>query len=440
MLTILIVDDHLRAGQLYTASLEAYVGASVVVIDDVDKAAEYIITETPSLVITRSPIQERDIGLKCSGIISKKKLPTKLIIIGRTKVSSHEASLFDDLVTVSDIIRSSAQLLGVTAKDMAHKDVGDYYPIRTNLLCPNLVLICPVFRKKKDGDEYLPFLEKDSKIHAEIISILKFEKEEFIYVESINRLKFVNSLTIFLSEMLSDDSLDLEDTVLFANHGYMLVRDAARKMMITPEVIQLTENNISTMTSIINKIPRLKELLDATTKNVNRLFRHSLLVSYVATFVINRMEWGNQEQKVKIVFVSFFHDIALMNDDFTLIHSDEELELANLCEEEKTNVKRHAINAATIVNTYHSRLPFGVDTIIKQHHGSRDGIGFSTYPSSISPLALIFMVCEDWVHLYLKSEKLNIKIERQEILNRLKIKYKGAPYNPIHEILEDLTI
>jgi hypothetical protein len=440
MFTILVLDNHNRAGQLYTASLEAYVGATVVVMEDIDKASEYILTSQPDIIITRSPIDQRDVGKKFSLLIQNKNLGSQLIVIGKTKISAHEGAIFEDTVEVRDIVRKSAQLLGVTAKDMAEKDIGKFYPIKTSLLCPNLVLVCPVYRKVKGADDYVVFLEKENKLHSEVITILKSEKEEFIYVEALDRLKFVNSLTVFLAEILADDSLNLQDSILFANQGYMVVREAARKMMISPEVIQLTENNIDTMTSIVKRIPKLKELMEMTTSNVNDMFRHSLLVSYISSHVIDKMEWGTQEQKIKIIFVSFFHDLALNHDEHVLIHTNEELKLAELSEENIKSVERHAINAAKMIHKFHSQLPFGVDTIIKQHHGARDGIGFSAYPMSISPLALIFMVAEEWVHMYLKSEQLKIGIDRKDIMEKLRLKYKGFSYDPILKSLEELAV
>jgi hypothetical protein len=440
MHTILILDNDDHLGKLYTASLEAYIGASVIALTDIDKAAEYIFNHNPDLIITRSPIEQRDIGFKFSLLIQKKQLDSKLIIIGKTKLTSEEAVIFDESVEVPEIIRKSAEILGITAKEMAERDVGKFYPIKTNLLAPNLVLVCPVYRRVKDSDEYALFLKKESKLHPEIITILKDENEDFIYIESGDRLKFVNSLTVFLSEMLADDHLSLQDSILFANQGYTVIREATSKISIPPEVVQLTENNIDTMSSIVKRIPKLNELMEMTTNNVNDMFRHSLLVSFIATHVINEMEWGTQEQKIKIIFVSFFHDIALSDDSYVLIHSDEELNLLDLPEDQKINIQRHAINAATMISKFHSKLPFGVDTIIKQHHGARDGVGFSSYPQSISPLALIFMVAEEWVHMYLKSEQQNIKLERHQILQKLRLKYKGFSYDPIFKALENLVI
>lgn len=438
MSTIVILDNRPKAGHLYTVGLEAYVGANIVEVDSINEAAEYLSNNAPNILITRSPIEERDLGFKFNQLINQKKLETKLIVIGKTKISSHEAAIFDENVGVQEIIRKSAQILGVTARDMAEKDVGRYYPIKVGLLCPNLQLVCPIFRKRKDTFE--PFLKKDDRIHQEIITILRDEGDEAIYVDANDRLKFVNSLTVFLSELLADDNLSLQNSLMFSSHAYKVVRDAARKMMVTPEIIQMTENNIKTMTSIVQRIPKLRELLEATTQDMNLGFRHSLLNCYVASHIIDKLEWGTQDQKVKIAFVSFFHDITIAEEEFLLIHSEEALDIHPMTQEQRVSVLRHAINAATLLNKYYTSLPFGVDTIVKQHHGTRDGIGFNAYPLSISPLALVFMVAEEWVHHVLLAEKLKMNISRSEILDRLHFKFKGISFQNILKALEDLSL
>ncbi len=438
MSTILIIDNRPNAGHLYTVGLEAYVGAVIVEFDSINEATDYLLNNAPDILITRSPIDERDLGFKFNQLILQKQLDTKLIVIGKTKISSHEASIFDEAVGVQDIIRKSAQILGVTARDMAEKDVGKYYPIKISLLCPNLQLVCPIYRKK--GDTYEPFLDKNDRIHGEIINILRNEGDIAIYVDANDRLKFVNSITVFLAELLADDNLSLQNSVIFSSHGYKVVRDAARKMMVTPEIIQMTENNIKTMSSIVNRIPKLKELLELTTKDVNLGFRHSLLICYVASHIIDKLEWGTLDQKVKIAFVAFFHDITISEEEFLLIHSEEALATHSMTQEQKVSIQRHAINAATLLNKYYTSLPMGVDTIVKQHHGTRDGIGFNAYPLSISPLALVFIVAEEWVHHILLAEKLKMNISRADVFDRLRIKFKGVSFQNILKALEDLSL
>ena len=437
--SILLVDNHSRSSQLYSVGLEAYVGAEVTVLGSVEEAVEFLSSNTPSIIITRALIDQREAGVKFSQFIEQGKLKTHLIILGQTKVSVHQATIYDENVEVRDVIKKCALLLGVTAKAMAEKDVGEYYPVKLSILVPNLVLVCPIYKKNPDGT-FVKFLDVESKLHPEILTILKTTTEDQIYVEAPLRLKFVNSITIFLAELMADDRLTLEDSLLFANNSYNIVRDAARRMMISPITIHATEANINTMISITGKIPKLNQFLKMTTNSVSPVFRHSLLTTFVASHIIEKMEWGTNEQKVKIAFVCFFSNLLLTKDEYILTHSDDDLSLLDCSDADKDNIKNHAINAAKLLGKYYTNLPFGIDTIVKQHHGNRYGIGFAQNPASISPLALVYIISDEWVSLILRAEKNKMPLGRTESLNLVKNKYKGMMFLEIINALNELTI
>ena len=65
------------------------------------------------------------------------------------------------------------------------------------------------------------------------------------------------------------------------------------------------------------------------------------------------------------------------------------------------------------------KLPQGVDIIVKQHHGQSNGIGFpDKLSSSISPLAIFFIVIEHFVTLLLEyKEKINFEVIFDELYN-----------------------
>lgn len=438
MSTILILDDRRSAGQLYTVGLEAYVGATVVELQCHDAAADYLTSNAPKIAIVHSS-EEKDVGIKMTQIVSQNKLGTSLIVIGKTKSSTQDVAVYEESVTLQEIIRKCAQILGVTAKSMAERDVGKYYPIKLSMLSPGLKLVAPIFRAKAN-EVYTKFLDRDNCVHPEILSILSNEGEEYIYVESSERLKFVNSLTVRLSELLASENLTLEQKVQYSGQAFKVIQDAARKMAISPEIIQMTEANIKVMTAIVSKIPKLREMLKVTDKDLSLGYRHSLLICFVAGHIISKMEWGTQEQRMKVAFVSFFHDIAITDEELLLIHSDEELDAADINQEQRVMVQRHAINAAQILNKFYASLPFGVETIVKQHHGTRDGIGFNSYPNSVSPLALVFMVAEEWVHHILIAEKTREVLQKVEVLDKLRAKYKSTAFQNIIKAIEDLAV
>jgi hypothetical protein len=438
---ILLLDNMLKTSQLYSVGLEAYVGVEVVVMQSIEDVLDYLASNSPYIIILRSPIEERDSGIRIVQKIEEMHTKPKLIILGKSKVNNYDAIFLEETVDVRILIKKCASILGINAREMAEKDVGDFYPIKLSVIIPNLALVCPVYRRDKDMS-YSLFLDKDSKLHAEIITILKNTKEDYIYVESAHRLKFVNSLMIFLAEILSDDKLSLEDNILFGNRSYNIIRDAARRMQITTAVIHATETNINTMLSITSKIPKLNEFIKLTTKdeNVSLLFRHSLLTCFIASHIIDKMEWGTSEQKIKLAFICFFSNIFLDEDSYLLVHSDTDLETLDCSATEREQINNHAINAAKLLSKYYINLPFGIDTIVKQHHGNRYGVGFGQSPSSVSPLALVYMISDAWVSAILKSEKLGRPLTDVQALNLVKNKYKGMMFQDIINLLDQLNI
>src|SRR5690606_6673317 len=114
----------------------------------------------------------------------------------------------------------------------------------------------------------------------------------------------------------------------------------------------------------------------------------------------------NQDQEDKLSFIAYFHDIALNTDEEAMIHSNQELKNSPLNRPSKLLVEKHAQVAAELVAKY-PHAPMGADQLIRQHHGTLNGIGFSEhFGSNISPMAIVFIVAEEFTRIVLKNESL----------------------------------
>jgi HD-GYP domain-containing protein (c-di-GMP phosphodiesterase class II) len=135
--------------------------------------------------------------------------------------------------------------------------------------------------------------------------------------------------------------------------------------------------------------------------------------------------------------VSFFHDIYLEEEKLLKIMDQESLRKANLTPRERDAVLNHANKAALLVQGY-PRLPQGVDVIIKQHHGVSNGVGFpEVLTAAISPMAIFFVVIEDFVTCILEnSESLNFT----PILAHLKQRYQLPTYRKIVTEIEHMLL
>ena len=86
------------------------------------------------------------------------------------------------------------------------------------------------------------------------------------------------------------------------------------------------------------------------------------------------------------------------------IRNKQELHRSTIEKKQKDTVMNHANMASTLVQKF-PKTPPDVDIIIRQHHGTSNGIGFSDRPnSSLSSLSIIFIVVEFFVDEILSFE------------------------------------
>lgn len=436
---ILLLDNHEKTRHLYAANLEVYTGANIVEFNNLDDAIEYLNQGgSPNIIITRAKIEQRSADEKMVSML-KGKVEVPLLILGESTVNYFDATIFKDSTDVKIIIQACAKILNVTPTLMVDKDVSDYYPVPLYLLLPGFQLVCPVYKVGSNG-EYKEFLKKDHHVYQEVLVMLKDEGLDTIYVKALDRLKFISSLTVQTTEFLRNDRISIEDKLHSTERGHQMVKNMAKKMMIDPETIQLAEASIDTMLSIVESVSTLKSLLELTMKNhIGFMYRHCLLTSYISCHLINSMEWGTKDQQVKISFVSFFHDIALQDENLVKIHTQTELEAANLSPSDKKKVEHHAIRSATFLAKYYTSIPMGADIIVKQHHGSRNGIGLDNLSQNISPLSIVFIIAEEWALFAIKNADLDEEIARPRIVNYLRRKYNLPVFKKVLSVLDKIS-
>jgi putative nucleotidyltransferase with HDIG domain len=158
---------------------------------------------------------------------------------------------------------------------------------------------------------------------------------------------------------------------------------------------------------------------------------------FVATHLMDQLDWVNEEQKNKLQFIAFFHDIALENSEQARVHTDKELRESKFSSPQKELIKKHAQLGAAIAGQY-PNAPIGVEQIIKQHHGMANGVGFSEhYSQNISPMAIVFILAEDFVD-NLMHAGVDFKIETK--IAQMRERYSTQRFQKIIDSLESITV
>lgn len=263
-----------------------------------------------------------------------------------------------------------------------------------------------------------------------------------LYVDALDRLRFVNETSEILTKSLEKDDLTVGERVAMTQVAFDIVSDLASKVGIDQHTYELAHASIGSMQKIVKNIPDLDSMLSELMKNESGYrYKHSLMICLVGTRIIEILKWGNQDQINKLSFVAFFHDITLGSDAHAKIHSMGQLKAAaqNLSEDQVFKIKSHALDAAKLVSMY-PKFPMGADTIIKQHHGSKSGVGFDKISLNISPLSIIFIMAEEWVTFTLESHEKGIKLSKDKVIQHLSKKYNLPRFKEYFYALNQLNI
>ncbi len=334
------------------------------------------------------------------------------------------------------MIQGSAKALDITALAMSNKEVPDYFPIPINFFGMLKRPACHVYIK--ENNSYSLRFERLKDFGVDEIKKLETASVKTLFVNKLDRLEFVNNVTSELMANLSDEEISPDEQITAADSNMVL---AAKKLLaigVTEETVSIAKKSMDTMRKNSKVNPKLSKLLERLLANkASYLFTHTQLLAYIGLHIIKNIDWGNPEQEEKILFISFFHDIALEHDDHGRVKSTVELKKSNFNEMDKSMVEKHAQVAAELVAKF-PHAPMGSDQIIRQHHGNLNGVGFADhFGNNVSPMSIVFIVAEEFTRIVLKYS--DGELNRTQMIRELKDAFPTSRFQKVIELLNTIT-
>lgn len=424
---VILVESRPDIRKLISLNLEIYTGKTVIPKQNADEVTEYLKNHPEvELIITCNRVGDENTSLKIVYAVKSQKLSTPILLLGSNPKIAGDVISIEDPDDWKELIKLSARAMAVTAEEMSEKEVPAFYPININHFTTLATVSTDVFEKNDDG-EYIKSINSSDPVDiAKIQSkILKGVKE--LYVFANDRLRFVNHFSEEIIAKLEDDKLNQDDRVKANNAAFDNVKSLLDMVGMNNLAIEMAQATIDSMVSLSEQTSGLSDLLAILRNNPDSFQNvHSQMIACVAQHTISKMEWGNNDQVHKIAFVAFFHDITIPEDDLCKIHTEQELNELEVPMEIYNKVKNHALHAAQLVKDI-PQAPFGADSIILQHHGAMNGIGFPEEQfNRVSPLAAIFRVVEEFVDIVMATEPEFFNFE--QTIKKLKSKYKNGAY------------
>ncbi|MBL6989470.1 MAG: HD domain-containing protein [Bacteriovoracaceae bacterium] len=418
---IILLEHRADYKGIYGLNLNVYLGAKILVASTVREVVGYLESFASSLIFIDTGGYTIDVGEQIHKHLSKNNLKNQCFLVGKTKAPADEITIFDAQMELKHILQTVAKILQVTSGTMAKKNVPPKFPLPIEFILPGWECCHCIYNK--EDEQYTKILNQGDIITGDLLDELIVKGVRHLYIDANYRLKFVNSFTFQISSKLNDTSLSTKDRVSATAQAYQMVMEQARRLGVKESTLELANNCVNSVETIIEKTPDLKSLMkNLTNKRNSYLYNHSLLISYIGAHILKKMSWASREQQKKFAFAAFFHDVVLTRDELAQFQSDELVNASFLPPNEKKLVLNHAMMAAKLIAQVKS-IPIGTDIIIRQHHGSKSGKSLSKREKGIAPMSLVFMFSEEWAELAIVARDCEDKSRSEMMLKRLLKKY-----------------
>jgi HD-GYP domain-containing protein (c-di-GMP phosphodiesterase class II) len=435
----LLVETNPQFEKIYELNLLTWLGLTTDIKENATQAmiAVEVSPKKYKLIIVRSMISKEETAATVIAFLKSKAIDIPVIVVGPGKEIQGAYAFIPNSLQIKSVIQASAKALGITAQEMMNKIVPEYFPIPAHFFLNLRRSACPIFRKS--DNEYKVEVDKLKLINPDRVQTLIAEGTDTLYVDRLDRLEFVSTLTSEMMSNIDGDDLSKDELIVAQDRSLELLSKKLLTFGVTEDTTALAHKNIESMKKNVKSYPKLAKLLERLLSNqASYLYKHTQILTYICLHIIKNIDWGSPEQEEKISFIAFFHDIVLETDIQGQIKSNSELKRSTLTLPEKQLVERHAQMAAEYIQKF-PHAPMGADQIIRQHHGTLNGIGFSDhYGNNVSPMAIVLIIAEEFTRIIMKNDGRDI--DKVELIRELKTEFPTSRFQKIIDLLQTITV
>ncbi len=439
MAQVILIEDNNNMNDLLSVNLKSYLGVDLILQDSAtDTLGLLAILPNIDLIITKDRIGTEETAKILENYINESQLETTLIVLGKIKNPGPHTICLDDPKDWEKVVHFSAKVLGLNESEIHKKINPDFIPVSVKYFLNLETCCCDVFIRIRKSPTEFQFIKR---IHAGDVyskeSIFRYIDQglENFYIPKEDQKRFTIFLSNKLVEKMDGPTKDLGEKILLMGESYDIAIKEISKLGFTSETIQLTDSIVANMVKNFSHGDEMALLLHRVINSkTGMLFQRCHMTSVVANECLKNLKIQDPDAYVKIAFASFFHDILFVDkEELSKINTVADLEKTNLTELEWDLVFNHAKETATLIQK-HPEAPKGVDEIIRHHHGSSNGTGFSTNIDQLPDLSQIFIIAHQFVlELFLYKERGGTP---KPIVDELYKRYPGAQTTLIIKAIE----
>lgn len=442
MAQIILIENNQTLKDLLTLNLVTYTGAEVIPRNNAQDAIE-LMDILPNIDLVICPVIEgtEKTAELIGNYLQNSEGECGLLVLGL----GLPESLKDIAVNVTNgqdwekVVESALRMLGISDEQLREKVKPDYLPVPIHYFYSITSTCCDVFIKLKKGPDnfqYIKRLHQGDNFNKQTIDRYITQGLTQLHIPKDFQKNFTNFVSDQLVEKLNNFNGDTKEHVNLLGNSFDVAIQEIKNMGFNGATIQLTESIINGMIESAKKSPDMSTLLHKVINSTSGyLYQNGHMSSIVASECLKKLGLDKPELHEKMAYAGFFHDISLCDhEELAKITSYEDLESKELPEIEWDLAFNHALESSLILGK-HNEAPEGVKEIIKHHHGSTNGKGYSTTGANkLSRMAKIFLVSNEFA-----SELLLYKETGgppRPIIKNLYDKYEDEEIRKVIHVLE----
>jgi hypothetical protein len=450
----ILISNNEVINSLYEVNLRAYVATNVTIKTSIAGAIQ-LLEQAPNIdvIICFRELNKTDNAIeKIQDYLKTKSLRIPIVVLGEPTHPVEKSIVIRNKYDIKGLLQSMAKILQISAKDMAEMQVPKFFPVPLKLFSSMETSHCDIFFRRELEDfefEYFTIIEKQIPIGASLAKYIE-SGVKHLYIDAEERLRFINLASATMVDELERKDLTNEERVEITQQSMGIVAEEIfESQEVSEKMADVSKACIASISKTVKDMPKLRNLLKMLMEGQSEfIYKHSVISTYIASEIIDNISWGSKEQKDKISFAIFFHDLFLVpiykkypdiiNEEDLLFNEDVE-------DEHKNIVMEHAKMAGDLVRTF-PRCPMGADMIITQHHGMTSGVGFAVnYKDDISPLSKIMIIAEEitlnvLISMDEKGETEKLSVNKEAIILILSEKFRNHTYKKIIEAFKKVKI
>jgi len=441
---IILVESNEIIRDLLSLNIKTYLGVDVIIRANAADAIELMnILPEIDLIISSVKNGEEESVVDIANHLESIDSDTPVIVLGKeTDIPEKiaEMALASAESDWENTVKLAAKTLGITEEILLKKKTPDFIPIAINYFYNISTSCCDVYIRIKKGPTDFQFVKR---IHQgdvfsqEVIKKYNNQGLKNFYIPKDQQSNFTTFVSNNLVKLLNNPDLNEDEKLEAMSNSFDIATKEILKIGFNSATVQLTETIVTNMMETFkneDKVsPLLRKIINSRTSYI---YQHSHMTAVVSSEILKNLGKDSKDLHEKMSYAAFFKDISLAeNELLAQINSFEELEKAEITEEQWDMVFNHALEGAVLIRHY-PEAPLDIDNIIKHHHGSPNGKGFSVtgQEGKFDELSLIFIIAVEFV-----NELMSYKIKGgtpKPVIEELRSKYTNEESILIIDALE----